>query len=70
MIHSDNIPNFIESSTPRGLRLLMLDTNNKASKQFMYFDISSYVNKSGKIRWIAWYYSNVKDLEQEIGEAI
>lgn len=65
-IHSGNIPNFIESRSPSGLRDLMLKNNTEFGTQFHYFDIQSY-DKKGKIRWIAWYYQNEKDfLKSEV----
>ena len=42
----------------------MLETNNKSNVQNTYFDISSYTKYDGKgngrLRWIAWYYSDFK----------
>ena len=59
--HSDNIPNFIEARSPAGLRRLMFITNSKTGSLNKYFDISSYIDKSGKIKWIAWFFQRVED---------
>ena len=61
---SSLIPNYIEASSPKALRLLMLETNNKSNVQNTYFDIGSYTKYDGKgngrLRWIAWYYTDFK----------
>ena len=64
--HSDNIPNFIEARSPKELRVLMFKMNSKHSSKYQYFDIASYVNKTGKIRWIAWFYQRVEDAVKEL----
>jgi hypothetical protein len=64
--HSDNIPNFIEARNPKELRALMFKKNAETGSLNKYFDISSYVNKSGKIRWIAWFYQRVEDAAAEL----
>jgi hypothetical protein len=57
-IHSDLIPNYIESASPKGLRILMFKTNAKLGAECQYFDIQSYV-KNGKTVWIAWFYQRL-----------
>ena len=57
--HSDKIPNFITALDPRGLRLAMLQNNNKHGCQFQYFDIGQFTEK-GKTKFIAWFYSDIK----------
>lgn len=64
--HSDNIPNFIEARSPKGLRVLMFKTNAKTGSLNKYFDISSYVDKSGKTRWIAWFFQRVEDAVNDL----
>ena len=47
----DVIPNYIEASTLKELRLLMLKNNIQKSMFFKYFDIQ-FVNK----KWYAFYF--------------
>lgn len=64
--HSDNIPNFIEARNPKELRVLMFKKNSEVGGLNKYFDISSYVNKNGKTRWIAWFYQRVEDIINDL----
>ena len=64
--HSDSIPNFITARTLKGLRLLMFKRNADAGAFVKYFDISSYVDKTGKLKWVAWYYERVEDAVKEL----
>lgn len=61
-IHSSWIPDFITAQSPMGLRRLMYSTNAKAGTQFKYFDIQQIKDDSGKTKWIAWYYRDMKGL--------
>ena len=45
---SDIIPDYIEASSPSGLRSLMVKTNVKYGHQFKYFDISSYTKTDSR----------------------
>lgn len=38
----------------------MLKTNNKKGYQFQYFDIQSYTDKRGRLRFIAWFFAELK----------
>jgi hypothetical protein len=66
---SDIIPDYIEASSPSGLRSLMVKTNVKYGHQFKYFDISSYTKTDSRnktrTRWIAWYYKKYDQLDFE-----
>jgi len=63
--HKKTIPNYIEATSPRGLRRLMFDTNVKAKSMHQYFDIQTHVNRRGKTLWIAWYYAEMKPQDLE-----
>lgn len=54
-----DIPNFIQASTPQGLRLAMLRNNAKHGMFFHYFDIQ-FVN--GK--WIAWFFQRIENADE------
>lgn len=56
-VHKNLVPNFIEARSPQALRSLMIKKNIEKGVQNQYFDIGSYVGKSGKLTFIAWYYS-------------
>lgn len=57
------LPNFIRSKSPRGLRLLMLKNNIKLSATVRYFDIQ-FVKGS----WYAWYFEprSLSELEKDL----
>ncbi len=44
----------------------MFKKNAETGALNKYFDISSYLNKSGKIRWIAWFYQRVEDAAKDL----
>jgi hypothetical protein len=50
-VNEHDLPMFIKSQSPRGLRLLMMRTNAKYKMTFNYFDIQ-FVNGY----WFAWFY--------------
>lgn len=66
-IHSDWIPNFITAQSPMGLRRMMLLNNAKNNTQFKYFDIAQ-ATVSGKVVWVAWYYTDKVNVEEIEGE--
>ena len=43
----------------------MLETNSKDSKQYRYFDIQSYPDKNGRLKWIAWFFRDVTETLKE-----
>ena len=57
--HGSLVPDFIEAVSPKNLRLLMIKTNNLKNQKHEYFDIQHFVNKRGKVVWIAWFYTNL-----------
>lgn len=61
------IPNYIIAQSHRGLRIKMLKTNTKNKQWHKYFDIKQFTDKQGKVKWIAWYYVDIRDegLENE-----
>lgn len=59
------IPFYIKSRSPNGLRRLMLQTNNNAGLTFHYFDIQ-FVNGY----WFAWFYKDVDMLRSQDIEEI
>lgn len=51
----NEIPNYIQAVTPRGLRLAMIENNTRQKLTIQYFDIQ-YV----KGKWFAWFYLPIK----------
>ena len=64
LIHSKDLPDYITSGTPSGLRRLMYSTNAKYGASHKFFDISQYEDKKGKRRFIAWFYREFKISEE------
>lgn len=67
MNHQASLPNYITASSPQGLRRLMFQTNARIGGMIEYFDIQQYT-ENGKQKWIAWYYTKLKDLSELEGE--
>ncbi|HNC40325.1 MAG TPA: hypothetical protein PK522_00925 [Nitrosomonas sp.] len=47
----------------------MLKTNARAGASFQYFDINQFTDHNGKLRWIAWYYSDIGSIGELDGTA-
>lgn len=56
------IPNFITSGTPQGLRRRMLKNNARMGAFVRYFDIKQ-VQLNNSLVWIAWFYDDLTDLD-------
>ena len=56
---SDQIPNYISSGSPLGLRRLMVKTNAKHGLTIRYFDIQKVDGK-----WFAWYYIDLDNTDE------
>ena len=63
--HSDLIPDYIEASSPKGLRALMYKNNAKLGAECQYFDIQTY-QKGERTMWIAWFYQRIGKLDDII----
>ena len=62
-LHSKNFPDYITAESPRGLRLKMFKVNAKYGASHQYFDINQFIDKKGKSKFIAWFYRDLKNLE-------
>jgi hypothetical protein len=67
-LHSKTFPDYITAGSPQGLRRLMYKTNAKFGANHQYFDISQYVDKKGKHRFIAWFFRDLNDLKELNGD--
>ena len=62
---SNQIPNYIASGSPLGLRRLMIKTNAKHGLTIRYLDIQFVNNK-----WFAWYFINLKNTDEVFNEKV
>jgi len=67
-VNSNNLPNFVTAGTHQGLRQQMFAVNARYGAFHRFFDIGQYKDKSGKMKWIAWYYRKLDDLNELMEE--
>jgi hypothetical protein len=63
-LHSKDLPDYITSETPQGLRRSMFRVNAKYGASHKFFDIQPFKDKKGKTKWIAWFYRELKQIEE------